>query len=236
MNKKNKKDSEINIKTIWKAFRSEKGKRYTFVIFYIFFFIFLFIFINTGPTTKPNNNLNNNSNANNQIDESSLPFQTKNLENNNYKFKYIVYSNINELDYLGEKLNNKIFINDDTGVHEFNYRNGNLISIDNSNIIHSELFDIYTIKRIIKNSKLVSETKLNETEEYVYNYTIKNTDLANITLQSVNNLDNINDIKITTNKNKEIESMEFNLLNYESELNKTLNTFKIVLEIGDKNE
>lgn len=234
MNKKNKKDSEINIKTIWKAFRSEKGKRYTFVIFYIFFFIFLFIFINTTPATKPNNKTINNTN--NQIEESSLPFQTKNLENNDYKFKYIIYSNSNELDYLGEKLNNKILITDDTGVHEFNYQNGNLVSTSNTNIIHSELFDIYTIKRIIKASKLISETKMNETGEYVYNYTIRNIDLANITLQSVNNLDNINDIKITTNKNKEIESIEFNLLNYESELNKTLNTFKIVLEIGDKNE
>ena len=38
-NNKNNQDKKINIKTIWKFLRSEKGKRYSFVIFYIFYYI-----------------------------------------------------------------------------------------------------------------------------------------------------------------------------------------------------
>ena len=230
MNKKNKKNQDINIVTIWKTLRSEKGKRYSFIIFYIFFFIFLFIFINTNiPTT------NKKIDTDTQVQESSLPFITKNLENNNYNFKYIINSNLNELDYLGSKINNKIIINDDTGSYEFNYQNGKLVSLSNTNILHTELFDIYTIKRIIKNSKLISETKLNETGEYIYNYSITNKNLSEITLKDINNLENLNDIKIKINKNKEIVSIEFDLLNYESELNNDLKIFKIILEIGDNN-
>ena len=232
MNKKNQKKEEINIKTIWKAFRSEKGKRYSFIIFYFFFFIFLFIFINTNTKTTPNTS----TDLNKQLEESSLPFITKNLENTDYKFKYIVISNNNELDYLGTKTNNKIYINDDTGEYEYSYQNGKLVSLNNHKMIHAELFDIYTIKRIIKSGKLVSETKLNETDEIIYNYTIRNIDLSDITLQNINNLDSLNEIKVKTNKNRQIENIEFNLLNYEKELNNELTIFKIILEIGDNIE
>ena len=232
MNKKNQKKEEINIKTIWKAFRSEKGKRYSFIIFYFFFFIFLFIFINTNTKTTPNTS----TDLNKQLEESSLPFITKNLENTDYKFKYIVISNNNELDYLGTKTNNKIYINDDTGEYEYSYQNGKLVSLNNHKMIHAELFDIYTIKRIIKSGKLVSETKLNETDEIIYNYTIRNIDLSDITLQNINNLDSLNEIKVKTNKNRQIENIEFNLLNYEKELNSELTIFKIILEIGDNIE
>jgi len=230
--KKNNKKNNINIITIWKAFRSEKGKTYSFIIFYFFFFIFLFIFINTGNQTinKEDNKIDN------QVEESSLPFVTKNLENNNYEFKYIINANLEEFDYKGEKINNKIYINDDTGEYIFNYQNGNLIANENNNILHTELFDIYNIKRIIKSSKLISETKLNETNEYIFNYNITNANLSYILKDNINNLEKINDIKIKTKENKEIKSIEFDLINYESELNNELKVFKILLEIGDINE
>ena len=226
--KKNNKKNDINIKTIWKAFRSEQGKRYSFIIFYFFFFLFLFIFINTTDTSvKPSSVIK---------EDSSLPFVTKILENNSYKFNYIVVSNLNKIDYLGEKKNNIIYIKDDTGTYEFKYVNGKLTTNDNINILYKELFDIYEIKRIIKSSKLISETKLNETDEYIYKYTITNESLNNILNNNITSLDNINEIEIKTNNKKEIESIEFNLLNYEKELKSEISVFKISLEIGDIDE
>ena len=224
-NNKNQKNNDINIKTIWKAFRSEKGKRLSFVIFYLFFFIFLFIFLHTETpevsTIEP------------KPFESSLPFVTSTLENNDYTFKYIVNSNLNELLYLVNKTNNSIIVNDDTGTFEFTYKNGVLTTTDSKKVIHSELLSIYELKRIIKSSKLVSETKLNETNEYLYTYKITNRDLSSILLDAITNGDIENEIIIKTDSNKEIKEVDFDLINYEKELNQELNNFKITIIIGE---
>ena len=229
--KQNKQDKDINIKTIWKWLRSEKGKQYSFIIFYFFFFLFLFIFINAGRTTT---NTNNNTNNITNNEESSLPFITKNLEQNNYNFKYIVKSNYDELLYKGIKNNNTITIIDDTGEHDFIYQNGKLES--SYNILYKELFDIYSIKRIIKNSKLVSETKLNETEELIYNYKITNNNLNNILGNTITNLNLENEIIIKTDNKKEILEINYNLINYQKEFDNNLVDFSITLELGDLDE
>ena len=227
-NKSNKKD-DLNIKTLWKLFRSDKGKTYSFFIFYIIFFIFLFIFI--SGTNYKDNKVDNNNNI-----ESSLPFKTINLENNDYKFKYIVDTNYNTIDYLGERNKNIINIKGDEGEYTYYYQNGVLINDSDKKIIHDKLLDIFEVKRIIKNSKLISETKLNENNNYIYNYKIKSNDLNNILL-SDNLFDDLeNDISVLTNQNKEIIKIEFDLLNYEKNLNSELNLFKIIIDYGENDE
>ena len=220
-NKKNTKN-DINIMTIWKTLRSEKGKRYSFIIFYFFFFLFLFIIINNGEMQSRNN----------APVEYSLPFQSKNLEDNNYNFKYIIFGDT-ELDYKGIKNNNIITIQDDTGEYVFTYQNGSLKS--DYDIKYKELFDIYEIKRIIKNSKLISETKINETNEVIYNYTILSNKLDSILNNNVLN-DLENEIMVKTNSKKEIININYKLLNYEKELNNDLTNFEIIFEVGDINE
>ena len=220
---KNKKANENNIdfKTIFTFFKSDKGKKISFVVFYFFFFLFLFIFFNTNKITTDN-----------KKEESSLPFITSNLENNNYKFKYIVKSN-NELLYLITKTNNYLIINDDTGEYRLNFKNGNLEDNNNIVIIHKELLNIFEVKRVIKNSKFISVTMLNETNEYMYNYTITNESLNNIFNNTISNKYLENEIIVKTNNKKEIEEIDFNLLNYEKELNSNLENFKITIIIGD---
>lgn len=224
MNTKKKKENNINIKEIWKLFRSEKGKRYSFIIFYFFFFIFLFIFLNTNSVITKENK-----------EELSLPFSTKLLENNNYDFNYIINSNSNELLYKGIKINNTISLIDDTGTYLFNYKNGKYICSKDNNILHTELLDIYDIKRIIKNSKLISETKLTNEDKYIYNYEITNKEYSNIT-NIDNYLDLKNEIIVKTNSKKELESISLDLINYEKQINNNLDSFKIIIEYGDLNE
>ncbi|MBR3661404.1 MAG: hypothetical protein IKN63_05875 [Bacilli bacterium] len=225
MKNNNQKNKDINIKTIWKAFRSEKGRKLSFVIFYIFFFIFLFIFFRT--------NTSNNTTPNNKELETSLPFVTSTLEKNDYTFKYIVNSNSNELLYLVNKKSNSIIVNDDTGTFEYTYKNGVLTTNDLKKVIHSELLSIYELKRIIKSSKLVSETKLNETNEYLYTYKIMNSDLSNILLDTITNGDKENEIIVKTNSNKEIKEINLDLINYEKEINNDLSSFNITIIMGE---
>ena len=225
-NKSNKKN-DLNLKTLWKLFRSDKGKTYSFFIFYIIFFIFLFIFI--SGTNYKDNKVDNNV-------ESSLPFKTINIENNNYQFKYIVNTNYNTIDYLGERDKNIINIKGDEGEYTYYYQNGVLINDNHEKIIHDKLLDIFEVKRIIKNSKLISETKLNENNNYIYNYKIKSNDLNSILLSDSLFDDLENDIIVLTNQNKEIIKIEFDLLNYEKKLNSELNMFKITIDYGENDE
>ena len=216
-------NNKNNIITIWKNLRSEQGKKYSFFIFYIIFFLILFIMIisNKNTSIEPK-------------EEYSLPFSTRIIENNNYKFKYTIDSNLDKLLYKGEKINKTIYLDDDTGRYEFNYINGKLVNNQDIKFLYKEFLDIYEIKKIIKSSKLISETKLNETNEYIYNYKIKNKDLDEILLNNIDNIDLENEINIKTNDKKEIKEIDIDLSNYQR--NEELDSFKIIIEYEDINE
>ena len=224
MNNKNNSNNKITVKSLWKAFRSKKGKRYSFVIFYIFFFLFLFIYLAA----------NKNIDSNVVEEENTFPFNTSYLEYYDYDFKYIVNTNLDELLYKGKCEGDKITVMDDTGEYEFYYKNAKLVSDTENNIIHSSLLDIFEIKRMVKKSKLISETKMADNLNYIYNYTITNDDLNSIF--GTNNIINknlTNEIIIKTDSKKNIKEVNLNLLNYEREFNNDLKIFNITLEYGD---
>lgn len=200
-----KKENDINIKTIWKWLRSEKGKRYFFVVFYVFFFIFLFIFMNI--------NISDDSKTKETTEDTSklfsLPFSTSKLENGNYNFTYNVACP-NKFVYKGEKTGQEYsFILDDK---TYNYRiiNGNLITYDDNKISYVDFSNIYFLKPIIKNGKYISETKLAETEEYIYTYEINNSILINYIQEEINILET-SEIKVKTNNQKDIKEIEINI-------------------------
>ena len=201
MNKK--KNDEINIKTIWKWLRSEKGKRYSFAIFYIFFFIFLFIFMNV-------NNVDNQKKEEKKEDkiESSLPFITSNLENNDYSFTYNITCPDKNI-YNVKKKDKEYIFSKDNDIYTYDLINGELES-NEEKISYIDFSNIYFLKQVIKNSKYISETKLNESEEYIYTYEIKNNELINYLKEEINILET-SEIKIKTNSNKKIKEVEINI-------------------------
>ena len=209
-NKKN--NNDINIKTIWKILRSEKGKRYSFIIFYVFFFIFLFIFMNIDIKS---NNKNNNQKNNQKLEEttmiSSLPFDTNSLENNNYNFKYIV-SCPSKITYDGIKNNNIYkFTNDET--IEYELINGELN--EDKKVMYVNFTNVYFLRQVLKNSKIISETKLNETNEYIYTYNINNNILGEF-LKEENDSSDKTEIIVKTDSNKKIESISVDLSSYKN--------------------
>ena len=209
-NKKN--NNDINIKTIWKILRSEKGKRYSFIIFYVFFFIFLFIFMNIDIKS---NNKNNNQKNNQKLEEttmiSSLPFDTNSLENNNYNFKYIVNCP-SKITYDGIKNNNIYkFTNDET--IEYELINGELN--EDKKVMYVNFTNVYFLRQVLKNSKIISETKLNETNEYIYTYNINNNILGEF-LKEENDSSDKTEIIVKTDSNKKIESISVDLSSYKN--------------------
>ena len=230
-NNKNNQDKKINIKTIWKFLRSEKGKRYSFVIFYIFFFAFLFILMNL-PSTSTNNKQNN------QV-ESSLPFKITNLEQSNYTFNYVKRIDNNSTIYLGKKINNQISLTLDDNIYIYNYQNSTLKpSVDNESDIIYQFLDIYELKRIIKNSTYISKTEFPD-GNINYNYEIDNNTLANIlNMEVLDNSNLINNIVVNTNKNGVLD-ITFDLLNLINNTSNVTNSYleyKIIITYGDNNE
>ncbi len=218
MKNEGKKETKFDIKKAWKVLRSEEGKKYSFFIFYFFFFIFIFILITSTRNISPKSK-----------EEYSLPFKTNLIENKNYNFKYIVKTNYNDILYSGKKIDNEIKVIGDEGEYLYKYNNGNLNNLKNEKILLDELFDIFLVKRVIKNSKLISETRLTDENIYIYNYKIKSNYFSNLLQSNItNNLDN--DVIIKTDNKRNIKNIELDLLNYEKELNRELTTFKISIE------
>lgn len=230
---KNKKD-EITIKSIWKWLRSKKGKRYSFFIFYIFFFIFVFIFI-----SLPSNMTIDNNNNDNNLPEETLPYSTKNLEENDYKFTYVINNNNSQADYVGEKENNNIVLRDDRGEYIYTYQNGELkFNSNETSPALIKFLDIYEIKKIIKNSKLVSETKLITDNNYLYTYIIKTSDLLELYEEENEAMGELNNsVSIKTNSQKQILEIKLDVLGYMKTLEEeTIDKYEIIITYEENNE
>lgn len=230
---KNEKD-EITIKSIWKWLRSDKGKRYSFFLFYLFFFIIIFIFLSYREEEVVKEN---KEDVLEKEEYSNLPFKTS-LFDEDYTFTYSINYNNETSDYLGRKNKEKVILNDDRGTYNYIYQNGILIYQGiNEPINYKEFLDCYEIKRIIKNSKLISETKLNQTGEYLYKYSITTRELYDLYDKIYNNLENLdNEIIVKTNLNNEITSINLNVLNYVKNDILDVKTYEIIITYGDKDE
>ena len=190
---------DINFKDIWKWLRSEKGKRYRFVVFYVCFFIFLFIFISVNNTSNTNNNKN-------EKNESSLPFVTSNLETKIYSFIYTITCP-NKHTYNVIKDNKVYTFKDNDNNYIFELINGELKG--NNNILYKDFSNVYFLRQVIKNSKLISETKLTETNEYLYNYKITKEVLSTYLEEELTSEEI--EIIVKTNSNKEIQEVNIKL-------------------------
>lgn len=221
---------EITVKSIWKWLRSDKGKRYSFFLFYIFFFIIIFIFLSYRDDTQVNENKEENL---------SLPFSTTLFDKSEYDFVYTINYNENSVDYLGKKNGTSIILRDDRGAYNYIYQDGNLIyqGIENP-LVYQEFLDSYELKRIIKNAELVSETKLKQTNEYIYTYTIKTEELFELFNKDFIIQDNLdNEIIVKTDSNNQISEITLDILNYVISINETIEeeilTYEIVINYGE---
>ena len=224
----------ITIKSIYKWFRSEKGKRYSFVIFYIFFFAFLFIFLSIPADTEPIRDKESE-----EEESSSLPFKTIKLENNDYNFTYQESFNDNLLVYKGEKKDKNITITLDDNTYNYYYQDGSLLlENDESPLKYSKLLDIYEIKNLIKSATFISKVEY-PSKMVDYNYEISNKSLQEVLEVSEELSDVNNKIIINCNENSEVLKISFDITNYYKEVNKEdkeMNSYLIVISYGEEYE
>lgn len=217
---------KITFISVFKWLRTDKGKRYSFFIFYFFFFILLFIVMNI----KFDDNFDNNIvNENNNI-SSELDFSFNNFLSDNFNFNYSIYVDNDLYEYIGSKNNDNISLTLDD-VYNFSYVNKELVKTTDNSLILLEFLDIYKIENIIKKSTLYEETKILSTNEYKYVYNINSSYLIDLFMYDhlVTN-DYVNEIIITTDKDKLVSKIEFNVVNYINELNSLeYNDYKIVM-------
>ncbi len=201
----------ITIKSVYKWLRSDTGKRYSFFIFYFFFFLILYLAFSF------NQNSNNQLKPTEEQEETtlSLPFNTKNLEDNSYKFNYTITKNDEVDEYLGEKNKLQITLTNDSKTYLFSYQNGKLIN-NETDSFNVNFLDLYELKRIIKNATLTKEVKFTSTDEYEYTYEIKTSELATLFSLDYENTD-VNQITVTTDSTKNIKKITLNLLNFMNE-------------------
>ena len=223
----------ITIKSIYKWFRSEKGKRYTFVIFYIFFFAFLFIFLSTPADTEPIRDKEP------EEESSSLPFKTIKLENNDYNFTYQESVNNTSLIYKGEKKDKNITITFEDNTYNYYYQDGKLL-LENaeSPLKYSKLLDIYEIKNLIKSATFISKVEY-PSKMVDYNYEISNKSLQEVFEVSEELSDVNNKIIINCNEDLEVLKISFDITNYYKEVNKEdkeTNSYLIVISYGEEYE
>lgn len=223
------KDGKITIKSFWKLLRSDKGKKYSFVIFYFFFFIFVYIIINLPGSTLDKEDTSTNK----------FPFKLTEIEFNNYNFNYLQEENDLKKIYLGSKEDQEITLTIDDKTYNYIYKNGSLKpSSSNEEDIYYQFLDVYEIKRIIKKSKYISKTEYNDSS-IVYNYEITNGELADILNKEIfDNLELSNYITIKV-KDKKIVDMTFDILslvNNTKDLDLTYDKFKIDIVYGDIDE
>ena len=242
---------EITFKSFFKWLRSDSGKRYSFFIFYGLFFIFVFVILSFSNNDNTlNNNVNNNNNSNDNSvnnnqetnkEESVFPYSIKNIEDTSYDFSYVVNFNDESKEYLGYKNNDKITIQEGTNTYEYNYQDGNLVYQGTMEPIDNiEFLNIYELKRIIKNSKLVSETRITDTREYLYNYVIKSNSLNDLLNSDIEIIDNLeNEIIIQADSLNNFKKITMNITNYFKEISEdseSIDNYKITFTYGDNNE
>ena len=231
------KTDKITIKSVWNYFRSEKGKRNSFFLFYLIFFIFLFILLATTneyqkPVDEPD-----------QKEEEVFPFGFNFIKDDDYSFSYQIISNLEEIEYLGVKEDDILTLSGNTGNHIYKYQEGNLINPTNKlGVDHDEFLDFYLLKMILKSATLDYKTEFSEGNK-LYHYEISNLILANfLSAKIVNNNQDIVTIDIYTNKDGKVNFIEIDLFPLVSILEKNdlekLTKYQIIFdyEIGDSHE
>ena len=221
---------KITVKSVWKFIRSEKGRKYSFVIFYAIFFIFLFIFLRAPATyieEKPKEEI------------SSLPFVTSKVESNNYNFIYKEIINEKEITFEGTRENNLITINNERDRYDYQEENGELTFLGDLNPInYYKLLSIYNVKSLLKDASLVSKVEFPGTSEFAFNYDIESSTLAEFFGEElISDEESLNRVIVNCNKDLEVTSINFDIYNYwKQENTEDTETTSYVIELDYREE
>lgn len=214
------KEKEETKKVVKNLLKSERGRAVLFFLFYFVFFLVIILMARTNLSNNRNNDTKNESNASIKAD-----YDLKKLEAGNYRFTREETRNGAKTIFTGEANNGRSSFLMTTDIEIKNFFSYNDIYLEKENnsykvsvnpYLYPRLNDYSTIKKILDTAHLKSKTTY-ENGNTIYQYEISSTTLLSIMDNKEVDLDDqVNLISLTTDENKNIVEIIYQLDSYHS--------------------
>ena len=234
MEKKEKEDAKKVIKNLLK---SERGRAILFFLFYFVFFLDIILMARTNLSNNRKNDTKNESTTSIKAD-----YDLKKLEEGNYRFTREETRNGIKTIFTGEANGGRssFLMTNDNGIKNFFSYNdiylekeNNAYKVSVNPYLYPRLNDYSIIKKILDTAHLKAKTTY-ENGNTIYQYEISSTSLLSIIDNKEVDLDDqVNLINLTTDENKNVIEIIYQLNNYHSYSYNVVETLTIKIDYSD---
>ena len=225
-------------KVVNNLLKSERGRA---ILFFLFYFVFFLVIILMARTNLSNNK--NNTNTSNQSTTSiKADYDLKKLEEGNYRFTREETRNSIKTIFTGETNGGRssFLMTSDNGIKNFFSYNDIYLEKENNSYkvsvnpyLYSRLNDYSIIKKILATAHLKAKTTY-ENGNTIYQYEISSTSLLSIMDNKEVDLDDqVNLISLTTDENKNVVEIIYQLDSYHSYSYNLLEHHNIKVDYSD---
>lgn len=215
-----KKEKEETKKVVKNLLKSERGRAILFFLFYFVFFLVIILMARTNLSNNKKNNTKNESTTSIKAD-----YDLKKLEEGNYRFTREETRNSIKTIFTGEANGGRssFLMTNDMGIKNFFSYNdiylekeNNAYKVSINPYLYPRLNDYFTIRKILDTAHLKSKTTY-ENGNTIYQYEISSTSLLSIMDNKEVDLDDqVNLINLTTDENKNVIEIIYQLDSYHS--------------------
>ena len=234
MEKKEKEDTKKVVKNLLK---SERGRAILFFLFYFVFFLVIILMARTNLSNNKKNNTKNESTTSIKAD-----YDLKKLEEGNYRFTREETRNGIKTIFTGEANGGRssFLMTNDIGIKNFFSYNdiylekeNNAYKVSINPYLYPRLNDYFTIRKILDTAHLKAKTTY-ENGNTIYQYEISSTSLLSIIDNKEVDLDDqVNLINLTTDENKNVVEIIYQLDSYHSYSYNVVETLTIKVDYSD---
>lgn len=232
-----KKEKEETKKVVKNLLKSERGRA---ILFFLFYFVFFLVIILMARTNLSNNNKNNTKNE--STTSIKADYDLKKLEEGNYRFTREETRNGIRTIFTGEANGGRssFLMTNDTGIKNFFSYNdiylekeNNAYKVSVNPYLYPRFNDYSMLKKILDTAHLKSKTTY-ENGNTIYQYEISSTSLLSIIDNKEVDLDDqVNLINLTTDENKNVIEIIYQLDSYHSYNYNVVETLTIKIDYSD---
>ena len=232
-----KKEKEETKKVVKNLLKSERGRAILFFLFYFVFFLVIILMARTNLSNNKKNNTKNESTTSIKAD-----YDLKKLEEGNYRFTREETRNTIKTIFTGEANGGRssFLMTSDTGIKNFFSYNDIYLEKENNSYkvsvnpyLYPRLNDYSTIKKILDIAHLKAKTTY-ENGNTIYQYEISSTSLLSIMDNKEVDLDDqVNLISLTTDENKNVVEIIYQLDSYHSYNYNVVESLTIKIDYSD---
>lgn len=232
-----KKEKEETKKVVKNLLKSERGRAILFFLFYFVFFLVIILMARTNLSNNKKNNTKNESTTSIKAD-----YDLKKLEEGNYRFTREETRNGIKTIFTGEANGGRssFLMTNDMGIKNFFSYNdiylekeNNAYKVSINPYLYPRLNDYFTIRKILDTAHLKAKTTY-ENGNTIYQYEISSTSLLSIIDNKEVDLDDqVNLINLTTDENKNVIEIIYQLDSYHSYNYNVVETLTIKVDYSD---